>query len=135
VRKIDSSPNPKILIVDDDHIVLKACERLLRGIGAIVLCSGAEGALAEIRQGGVALVVSDVNMPGMTGIELLRVVRESEPHLPVILVTGVPNPKDEAAARALDVFEYLTKPFVGDELRAHVRRALEQTTAPPSENS
>ncbi|HEV8550882.1 MAG TPA: response regulator [Polyangiaceae bacterium] len=118
------------MIVDDDRIVLRACERLLRGLGEIVVCSGGLKALDEIRRGGVALLVSDVNMPEMTGIELLRTVRESDRSLPVILVTGVPNREDETAARDLDVFGYLTKPFVRDELRSIVRRALGQNAAP-----
>jgi CheY-like chemotaxis protein len=114
----------KILIVDDDRMVLAAFERMLRGTGEIVLCSSAPSALERVRAGGIRVVLSDVNMPGMNGLELLRALRQSHPDLPVILVTGVPNVEDEAAALELGVLRYLTKPCSRRELCEIIRQAL-----------
>jgi EAL domain-containing protein (putative c-di-GMP-specific phosphodiesterase class I) len=114
-----------MVLVDDSPTALAMLEQVLEGNGDIVAFSNGEDAVRRVREGGVDVVVSDITMPGMNGLELLRAVRSSDPDLPVILVTA--QPAVESAAEAIEhgVFRYLTKPCEPDVLRATVRQAVQ----------
>jgi CheY-like chemotaxis protein len=118
---------PTILIVDDDpdmRFYLRGC---LRGLGeeageVIHAADGAE-ALRLVRAGGVALVISDVMLPRVNGLELHRAIREDSAHmaLPVLLISGVP----ESALPPGPADAFLRKPFNARELLAAVRDLLD----------
>jgi DNA-binding NtrC family response regulator len=90
-------------------------------------CAGGPEALEALRERGAEVVVTDWKMPGMDGIELLRRLRGQRPNLPVILVTAHGSVPSAVAAMREGAFDYVTKPFDNDELRALVARALALT--------
>jgi EAL domain-containing protein (putative c-di-GMP-specific phosphodiesterase class I) len=83
----------------------------------------ADEAIEHVAIGGVSVVLSDISMPGMTGIELLRAIRRYDTDLPVILITGVPTLESATKAIEYGVFRYLSKPFDREELCQCVRHA------------
>lgn len=110
-RTTPSLPKP-IWVVDDDTDLLKGYERLLKRAGFEVVTS-TSGAEAErfARDHVFDAIVSDISMPDMTGIDLLRAVRKHDLDVPLILVTGDPSIESAMQAIELGVFRYLTKPI------------------------
>ncbi|MGA2732167.1 MAG: response regulator [Syntrophobacteraceae bacterium] len=114
----------EILIVDDEVEFAEAfAERLrLRGFTAHIANSG-EQALGIVDQGAVKVMVLDLKMPGMDGLEVLRRVKKSHPEVEVIILSGHGSEMDDAYGRNLGAFAYLRKPAdIGDILEA-VKRA------------
>ena len=100
-----------VVIVDDDPVVLRGLARYLdHGPHAVVTCLTPHDAIQHVSNGNVRVVVTDVSMPEMSGIDLLRTIRQHDPDLPVVLVTGQPNLKTAAEAIEYGAFTYLTKP-------------------------
>lgn len=118
------SARTSILVVDDDLAVLKVTRRRLERQGhRVVACVSGQEALERLAQETFDAMVSDIRMPGMTGMELLRKVREQDLDLPVVLVTGDPALDSATAAVAYGAFQYLTKPVPSGQLEASVDRA------------
>jgi EAL domain-containing protein (putative c-di-GMP-specific phosphodiesterase class I) len=121
----DATRTARILIVDDDDLLLSTLARLLCGPGReIVQAADADAALVAFRSGSFDAVLSDIRMPGLSGIELLRAVRAVDVDVPVILMTGVPDVDTAASAVELGAFRYLQKPVDARELIATVDRAV-----------
>jgi EAL domain-containing protein (putative c-di-GMP-specific phosphodiesterase class I) len=113
-----------LLVVDDDPAVLKMTSRLLQRRGyRVVACSSGEEALGWLARETFDCMVSDVHMPGIDGVRLLRAVRDLDLDLPVVLVTGEPNIETAAAAVGYGAFQYLIKPVGNDRLDQMVERA------------
>jgi EAL domain-containing protein (putative c-di-GMP-specific phosphodiesterase class I) len=112
-----------VVVVDDDAPMLKALQRSLGATFRVAAFDAPEQALARVREGGVAVVISDIGMPGMSGIELLGAVREHDPDLPVVLITGAPSLESATKAIEHGVFRYLPKPFNGRELSLLLEQA------------
>jgi DNA-binding response OmpR family regulator len=109
-----------ILVVDDEVEFAEAfAERLqLRGFTARI-ASGGEQALRIIDEGGVQVMVLDLKMPGMDGLEVLRRVKTTHPEVEVIILSGHGSELDEAYGRNLGAFAWLRKPAdIGDVLEA-----------------
>jgi EAL domain-containing protein (putative c-di-GMP-specific phosphodiesterase class I) len=119
----DVGARTTVLLVDDEPVVLRSFERLLRGVGNVVPCDTAIAAIEHVRNGGIDVVVSDISMPGMTGLDLLREIRSFDQDLPVILATGLPTVETAAGAIEHGVFRYLTKPIHTALLRGTVAQA------------
>jgi len=114
----------RVLLVDDDHAVRNALRRVLEHRGySVVSCSSAGEALQRLAAGGFDAMVSDVLMPGMSGLTLLRAVREQDLDLPVILVTGNPDVLTATQAVEYGAFQYLIKPVTSERLDQVVGRA------------
>jgi EAL domain-containing protein (putative c-di-GMP-specific phosphodiesterase class I) len=114
----------RVLLVDDDSAVRNALRRVLerRGYDVVTASSGVE-ALERLAAGGCDVLISDVRMPGMTGLGLLRAVREHDLDLPVILVTGNPDLASAAEAVEHGAFHYLIKPVESQRLGEVLERA------------
>jgi len=123
--EIGEDPGSAVLVVDDDEKVLHVLQRTLSASGMRVraVASGA-AALAELAEHRFDVVVSDIQMPGMNGLKLLRAVREYDLDLPVVLMTGNPDLKTATSAVEYGAFQYLIKPVENERLRAVVERAL-----------
>ncbi len=119
---------PRILVVDDDEGSARLVERILRKAGyECELCGDGKAALTVAEQENVDVVVTDVRMPRMNGIELCRQLRASWPKLPVILMTSYGSIPDAVEAMREGAFSYLSKPPDEEQLRSLVARALEMT--------
>ncbi|MES1173106.1 MAG: sigma-54 dependent transcriptional regulator [Myxococcales bacterium] len=113
-----------VLIVDDDPSVLFVLKELLEERGHATL-SASSGYDALGLLDGVDLVLTDLQMPVMNGMELLRMVRERDASIPAILLTAHGSEKDAVNAMKSGAYDYLTKPFDIDEVALVVERALE----------
>ena len=120
-----SSPKtPIILVVDDDPSQRSLLQSFLvsQGFEIIAVSSGAE-ALATLKSREITMMISDVRMPGMTGLETLRRARKEHENLPVLLVTGYADIREAVGAMRDGAVNYLSKPIDLDELLASVRQA------------
>ncbi len=119
---------PRILVVDDEEgvrdVVVETLERLE---GAEVFNEGDPArALERLRSEFFDVLVTDIRMPQMSGVELLRAAREHDPGLPVLMLTAYPTVETAVEALRLGAVDYLTKPFLPDDLLARVRRFLDE---------
>src|SRR5512139_1610885 len=128
-----------VWIIDDDRsirwVLEKALERENIAFRSFV---SADEALAALRQDSPQVVISDIRMPGSSGLDLLQTLRERYPHLPVIIMTAYSDLESAVSAFQGGAFEYLPKPFDVDQAVELIRRALEQSqrkTAPSDEAS
>ncbi len=117
---------PKVLLVDDEPRILSLLHSLLKGEGLDVV-SERDGASAieRIRNEGIDLLISDIRMSPVDGMEVFRTARAEQPETPVILLTAYGAVDTAIEAMKGGAFDYLTKPFKVDELLITVRRALE----------
>ncbi|CAG0999416.1 Regulatory protein AtoC [Phycisphaerales bacterium] len=115
-----------VLVVDDKEMMRDSVATTLQraGFNVAVAPDGAAAVDAAARQRPDA-VITDMRMPGMTGIELIERLREVDEELPIILMTAFGTIETAVKAMKLGAFDYLTKPFEGDELVISVKRAVE----------
>jgi len=118
----------KVLLVDDEkEFVSTLAERLrLRGIQADETGSGEE-ALRLIAQAAPQVLVLDVMMPGMGGLEVLQRVKSTHPNIEVILLTGIGSTKEGMEGMRLGAFDFLMKPLQIEELIEKIKAAIEKT--------
>ncbi len=117
----------RILVVDDEEIVVRSCRRVL-GDGEYEVDSVQDGleALKRIAEQPFDVVILDIMMPKMDGIQVLQRAKEAHPDLEVIMITGLSQVETAVRSMKLGAFDYLTKPFDPDELKLVVERALER---------
>ncbi len=127
-----ASKPPRILVVDDDPGQRSLLDSFLKsqGFDTVVVDSG-ERALEALRAGHFSMMISDVRMPGMTGLETLRRARQEHAVLPVLLVTAYADIRDAVGAMRDGALNYLAKPIDLDELLATVRQATGLAKAAP----
>jgi EAL domain-containing protein (putative c-di-GMP-specific phosphodiesterase class I)/CheY-like chemotaxis protein len=113
-----------VLVVDDEEVLTRAMTRVLEARGyRVKTAHDGNAAIQLIRREPFDVIVSDIQMPGMTGIDLLRIVRAYDLDVPVILMTGAPTVETAIEAVSLGALQYLSKPTPGDELVKAVERA------------
>ena len=117
----------KILIVDDEEIVIRSCQRILSDSAYVVdSVQDSLEALRKIEETPYDVVILDIMMPRMDGLEVLQQVKERHPDVDVIMMTGLSQIQTAVKAMKLGAFDYLSKPFDPDELKHVVDRALER---------
>ncbi len=115
-----------ILIVDDDPQLRQSFEKLLTAEGHTVkTASSGEAAISLVKAAVPDLVIMDVRMPGMSGLEAFRAIHEIEPKLPVIIMTAFGTTETAIEATKLGAFEYVLKPFEIPDILALIGQALE----------
>ena len=127
VTRRDSERPPtrekSVLVVDDDPAVARTMRRVLEASGYTVsVAGGGQAAVEAITKAGFDVVISDIQMPGMTGVELLRAIRALDLDVPVILMTGVPTVETAIEAVNLGALQYLSKPTPNEALLKAVER-------------
>ncbi len=125
-------PAKRILLVDDQRTVTSLLRSALETLGrdyTIVEVPSGEEALLELGRGGADLLVVDVRLPGITGLEVARRVRRLTPKTPVILISGMANVQIELEAQSLGVLAFLKKPISVDQFLPLARRALGEQPA------
>lgn len=120
-----------ILVVDDERSMREFLRILLEKEGYTVsTAETGKAGLNAAQRGHYDLVVSDIRMPGMTGLELLAKLKEAQPEVAVIMVTAFASPDDAVTAMKNGAFDYITKPFNVDEIKSIIRSALTRKGAP-----
>ena len=115
----------KIMFIDDDDCVREAISEILSRKGWMVdAFDNAEDGLAALKAGDYDLVLTDINMPGMSGMNFLLAAREVAPEVPVVLVTGYPSIDIAVEAMKVGAVDFLAKPFKMEELELVIRKAI-----------
>ncbi len=118
--------SPRILIVDDEVEITEILADLLSEEYKCLKAGSAEDALALLRQGEkFQLVISDITMPGMSGLEMIPHVKQLSPETVVVMISGMQTVESAIGALRLGAFDYLMKPFDLRQVEAVVKRALE----------
>ena len=122
----------RILIADDEPLYLRTTGQLLQKAGYECECvPDADAALAKLQSDKFDLILSDLNMPGNFKLELLRRGRSQWPHIPLIVITGVPSLPTAIESVRMGIADYLLKPVKYEELLASVDRVLERSQNVP----
>ena len=125
----EAKTKARVLIVDDDRIILESLGELLELEGyEVEAAAELKGALDICDRLAVDLVLTDVNMPGGDGFELLHIVRKRWPETAVLMMTGYGTIESAVEAIKLGAYDYLTKPINDDEILLTLERALNQQT-------
>jgi putative nucleotidyltransferase with HDIG domain len=117
----------RIMVVDDEATIREVLQRTLEGEGyACLTAFDAEDAISHLKKGGIDLVLTDIMMPGKTGVELLGDIRADYPDTAVIMLTAVADAQTAINAMKQGASDYVTKPFNLVEVMMSVDRALEK---------
>jgi two-component system nitrogen regulation response regulator GlnG len=117
-----------VWIIDDDRSIRWVFEKTLtREDISFKMFSSAQEALSALNSSAPQVVVSDIRMPGGSGLELLQKIKERHPNLPVIIMTAYSDLESAVAAFQGGAFEYLPKPFDVDHAVDLIRRAMEES--------
>lgn len=115
-----------LLIDDEEELVATLVERLsYRGIDAVYSLDGYD-ALSKMKADDFQVVVLDLKLPGLGGLEVLKRLKKDYPEIPVLLITGHGSPEGEVEPKPEGAFDYLVKPVALEFLIAKMREAVEQ---------
>ncbi len=116
---------PLVAVVDDDAAIRTGLSSLLRSSGyAVRLCSSAEDFLETLSETVPSCVITDIQMPGISGLELQSVLRVEYGAMPVLVMTAFPEPAARERALVAGAIGFLSKPFEVEEVLAPLRRAI-----------
>lgn len=125
--KQGSPDSARILAVDDDAVACQLLAEILSDEGYTVeSAAGGQKAVAHLERGFYDLIITDLKMPGLDGLEVLRRYKEQSPETLVIIVTAFGSMESAIEAMKAGAFDYVSKPFREDEIKIVVRRALNQ---------
>ncbi len=117
--------NMTIMIVDDDPSIRNMLSIVLKKENYSVISAGSgEEALKHLKNSDIQMVISDIKMPGMNGIELLGRIKKIKPEIPVLMITAFASTDDAIEAMKLGAEDYVSKPFNLDELKIVIRKTL-----------
>ncbi len=121
----------RVLVVDDEPIVHESCRRVLGDEGyQVATADGGREGLARARSEHFDVVVTDLKMPDLDGMELVRALRGGQPAVPVVVITGYGTVPSAVEALQLGAADYLEKPFTPQQLSAAVHGALGEDDEP-----
>lgn len=119
----------KVLVVDDEEVIRKGICRIMEGRGYQVESSESGfGAIEKLQKAPFNIVITDLKMPGMDGIEVLKAIKILQPDVPVIIITGYSTVDTAVEAMKNGAFDYIAKPFTPVQIIDIVEKALEQRT-------
>ena len=115
----------RVLVVDDEETVRVLLQRILQAAGyEVATAANGKEALSVIADGGIDVVMLDIKMPGLSGVEVLGKISVDWPDLCVIMVTAVADAQTAVTAMKLGAYDYITKPFDQDETLRKIRQAV-----------
>jgi cyclic di-GMP phosphodiesterase len=120
-----TTASPRILIVDDEVEITEILADLLSEDYQCLRAASAEEALVRLQEGEFELVISDITMPGMSGLDMIPHVKQLSPDTVVVMISGMQTVESAIGALRLGAFDYLMKPFDLRQVEAVVKRALE----------
>ena len=116
----------KILVVDDEAAIRKGLRKIFESEGSQVeLAESGQAAMEMLQQNDFHVVITDLKMPGMSGVEVLKAIQVLQPEVPVIIITGYSTVDSSVETMKIGAFDYLPKPFTPDEIIEKVRKAHE----------
>jgi DNA-binding NtrC family response regulator len=119
----------KVLVVDDEEVIRKGICRVMEGMGYQAESSESGfGAIEKLQKAPFNIVITDLKMPGMDGIEVLKAIKILQPDVPVIIITGYSTVDTAVDAMKNGAFDYIAKPFTPKQIIKMVEKALEQRT-------
>ena len=118
-----------ILIVDDEDVVRDVLYDLFSVDHMCHAAGTAEQALAYLGEQSYDVVITDISMPGLSGVELLGYLRQEQPDTPVVVVSGIGDREHAEGLMRLGAFDFILKPFTLEAVERSVARALEQSRA------
>ena len=122
---------PRILVVDDDPNILEVLQTRLEAHGyAVETAADGHEALKRLTESAADLVITDLKMPGMDGLELLGRMRTMDSRAPTIFLTAHGSIPDAVSAMKLGAYDFLVKPYSGNDLMSMIRRALDARIPP-----
>jgi DNA-binding NtrC family response regulator len=116
---------PKILVVDDDDVIRDTLHELLSEDYACETADTAEQAMAQLQAAAYDVVLTDITMPGLSGVELLAYIRQNYSETLVILISGIGDQEHAQSLIKLGAFDFIVKPFSLEVVEKSVRRAVE----------
>lgn len=117
----------KLLIIDDEEIVLDSCTQILAGSGfQIATATNGMSGLQILKESSPDLVLVDLKMPGMSGLDVLQQIRDFDPNIVAVVITGYATVSSAVEAMKNGAYDFLPKPFTPDELRLIARRGLDR---------
>jgi two-component system phosphate regulon sensor histidine kinase PhoR len=126
----------KILVVDDELTVCKSIRQaLVRDDYEVDMALSGEEALRKEAERHYDVLIVDLMMPGLSGMDLLKSLKAQDPASKIVMVTGYPTMKNTVQAMQLGAFDFLPKPFLPSDLRGVVARALAEEKEPASGGS
>jgi two-component system alkaline phosphatase synthesis response regulator PhoP len=127
------SPLERILVIEDDHAVQKALKRLFEAEGfAVDIASSGTAGMEMFRTSRPAALVLDLRLPGMSGQDVCREIKQVSPALPVVVLSAKSDVMDKVLLLEMGADDYVTKPFSPRELLARVRSAMRRSSRSPS---
>jgi diguanylate cyclase (GGDEF)-like protein len=121
---VSQPPRARVLFVDDDRLQREMAQDALRGRLDLACCAGADEALAALARAPAEIVVSDLAMPGLSGVELMRLVRRDHPGTDFVLVSAHASLQSAVEALRMGASDYLLKPIQWEELALVLERIL-----------
>jgi response regulator RpfG family c-di-GMP phosphodiesterase len=119
--------SPYCLVVDDEEQLRRVLMQVMRSEGfRCIEASTGDDALEQLRRHPVSLMLSDLKMPGLNGVELIRHVREQHPDVAVMMITAVPDVEAAVSCLANGAMDYLVKPFHLEEVRVRAAKAMDR---------
>jgi DNA-binding NtrC family response regulator len=117
----------KILVIDDERVICNGCRMVLSEKAfAVNVCMTGKAGLDAILNGSYDIVLLDLKLPDIPGMEILKTVRKEKPGVSIIIMTGYSTVQNAVEAMKMGAFDYLAKPFSEDELGLAVDRAIEK---------
>jgi len=118
-----------ILVIDDESVIRDGLQRILQGDRfEVETCKSGHIALERLQEKDFGLIITDLKMPGMNGIEVLKAVKALQPDIPVIMITGYATVDTAVEAMKNGAIDYIAKPFTPDQIHEKIERALELRT-------
>ena len=116
----------KILVIDDEPMVCKSCEKIFEdNYDVTITMSGREG-LDRLLQEDFDLVIVDLKMPDMDGMELVKIIKQKRPNTEVVIMTGYSTVETAVEGMKLGAAEFISKPFTPDEMLTAVEEFLKE---------
>jgi DNA-binding NtrC family response regulator len=124
---MDGSSSIQVLVIDDEAVIREGLRQTLSGEGyQVELAANGRIGLSKLQKNEFQVVISDLKMPGMHGIEVLKTIRVLQPEVPVIIMTGYATVDSAVEAMKNGAFDFITKPFLPEQLLDKVRAAEQQ---------
>jgi len=126
-RGIDFGHPPHVLLVEDEHSMAKGLEMIMNEVGYQVdLATTGQAALNTVGEGAFDLLVADLRLPDIDGMEVIEYVRKIHPETKVIIITGYPSVSSAVKAVKMGVSDYIRKPFTSDEFLTAVVEVMKE---------